>query len=283
MITMQTDKETRRDNFGRYFRFVRLELLADWILHQSIRDTVRHSMKKCPNCGRLFDGDNDYCLDDGSRLINAGAIVSPPAPTVAMPSVPTVAGGRRESTGRMIYFIVGAMGLVIASLSIVILALTLRTSAPSAKNANNRASNRESAPPAPAANSAVVLPKTEPLDEDSVRGVLVRWEKAQDERNFAAYRSCYAPQFVGIKRTKGGRETRMDYSVWMNDRQKMFRNLIDVSADDPQITLEGDSATVLFIQRFRSVNYEDTGQKTLRLKMLPEGARIVFEELKYAY
>ncbi|MBK8813691.1 MAG: nuclear transport factor 2 family protein [Acidobacteria bacterium] len=241
-------------------------------------------MKKCPSCGRFFDGDNDFCLDDGSPLENSATPASSPAPTV--PYIPTVAGIGHKSTGTGIYFVVGAMGLVILSLSIVIYALAFRAPSPSAQDAVEKAvsaPNKAVAASTPDVNTAIGSPETPPLSAEAVRGLLARWEKSQNERSFAAYKNCYAQQFFGIKRTKSGRQSRMNYGVWMNDRSKMFRNVIDVAVDDPQITVEGDSATVVFIQRFRSVNYEDTGQKTLKLKMLPEGARIVFEELKYVY
>lgn len=242
-------------------------------------------MKTCPQCGRPFDGDYDYCLDDGSLLVPAASGAAPSAPTIVLRPVGPLAETRRAPAGKTIHLIVGAMGLVILSLSVVIVALTFRKTSPSEQNASEiktGATNTDRTSSAPNATGPVT-PGSRPLDEDSVRSLLLRWKKAQDERNFAVYKSLYAPQFEGIKRTKSGRQSRMDYAGWMNDRQKMFRNLIDVSADDPQIAIDGDSATIVFIQRFRSVNYEDTGQKTLKLKTFPEGPRIVFEELKYAY
>ncbi len=72
----------------------------------------------------------------------------------------------------------------------------------------------------------------------------------------------------------------MNYTQWMNDRQKMSKNIVDVGVGNLQIKIEGDTAIAQFVQQFQSAGYQDTGQKTMRIKMFSEGAKIVYEELK---
>jgi ketosteroid isomerase-like protein len=239
-------------------------------------------MKRCPNCSQFFDDENFYCLNDGTTLESFQS--SQNTPTQFLPSFPTKTVSEKSGNNK-IFWLVAALSLVIVALSLVIYTLI---SKPVSSNQNEQKNDSKaviqnrSAPE----NKEIIQPAKPaeaPLTEEAVRRLLDRWEKAQDARNFAAYKSCYASQFFGIKRTKSGSESRMNYAQWLGDRQKMLKNVIDVSMQNPAINIEGDTATARFIQRFQSVNYEDEGQKILKIKMFDSDAKIIYEELKYSY
>lgn len=119
------------------------------------------------------------------------------------------------------------------------------------------------------------------MTEETVKGLIDTWEKAQDTRNYSAYRTCYDPSFEGVKRTAAGEVSRYNFSEWMDDRRKMFAGaFMEVGVDKVQISIEGDTAEVQFDQFFKVPNYADSGPKVIRLKMTAGGPRIVYEELK---
>ena len=63
----------------------------------------------------------------------------------------------------------------------------------------------------------------------------------------------------------------------------MLKNTLSVEIQNLEILTEGETATAEFTQQFQSVNYNDAGQKILKIKMFPNGAKITYEEMKYAY
>ena len=243
-------------------------------------------MKRCPNCNQSFSDDLVFCLHDGTVLeTSSGASYSGDTPTQVFTSLPTKSVEKTE-TNKSFYAIIGVMAVVIIGLAAVV--FFLMSGAKDDKNEENKTVENKSpnvAQTSPTTNQTIEkIEKTPlPITKEAAQNLINRWEQAQDARNFDAYRSCYGQPFLGIKRTKSGSETRMNYAQWMNDRQKMLKNIIDVGVENLNITIEGDTANAQFIQQFQSENYEDTGQKTMRIKMFEGGAKIVYEELKYVY
>lgn len=243
-------------------------------------------MKRCPLCHQFFDDENLFCLNDGTKLDDSSPSAANSVPTQYLPSVQREAAPQRNS-GKGVYWICGALLLVVGVLSVVIYALV--SSPARARQSTDEKSEKaaEAQTVKPTSNNETVepakSPEFSPLTPQAARELVERWEKAQDARNFNTYKSCYAPSFFGIKRTKSGGETRMNYTQWLADRRKMLANTIDVGVRNLEIALDGETATARFAQQFQSVNYSDEGQKILKIKMFEDGAKIVYEEMKYSY
>ncbi len=56
--------------------------------------------------------------------------------------------------------------------------------------------------------------KSLPITRDEAKDLMVKWEEAQDNGDFNAYKSCYSTEFIGIKLTSSGKKTRMNYGQW---------------------------------------------------------------------
>lgn len=124
------------------------------------------------------------------------------------------------------------------------------------------------------------------LTETEVIDLVNRWVSSQNDRDFAKYRSLYAPDFTGVKRTRDGSAHRYDYATWMADRSKMIERTksLQVSVAETDVTLDeaAGSALVEFTQYFRTSRYGDKGPKKLRLRLTDAGVRIVHEEMLWS-
>ncbi len=121
---------------------------------------------------------------------------------------------------------------------------------------------------------------TLPINQNEVSDLIDDWENAQNTNSYNNYKSLYATEFTGIKRTSGGKVSHMNYSQWLNNRRKMLGNIKSVVTSNRNITIVGNTATVEFTQDFKSNNYQDTGQKILKIQMYADGAKIIYEEMK---
>ena len=110
------------------------------------------------------------------------------------------------------------------------------------------------------------------------KALLDSWIAAQNAGNFDAYRSLYAPSFTGVRRS-GSRTASFDRAGWMQDRQRMFRKKMTVSAENVRVIADPASARVIFVQRWASGGYSDVGAKELVLRRGTAGFRIAREEL----
>lgn len=161
---------------------------------------------------------------------------------------------------------------------------TAETAQPIQSNENKSPVNGKEAVNVSAAEVPTKQIETLPITAEAVRELLTRWEKAQDAQNYRAYQACYGQPFKGIKRVDS--ETKIyNYATWLGDRRKILSNAIglDVEIKNLQISVEGDAATAEFDQYYRSLRHSDWGPKIVKLKMFPDGAKIVYEELKAAY
>lgn len=251
----------------------------------------------------MFSDDNSFCLEDGTALILASdsyPSVYPPVneiPTLVIPrpqvtsemSPQTVSGG----ASKWLFLIIGILATTVVGMGVFM--FTGRSEkAEQKENVNqnvkneNSKENKNQAENTSSKNTPKVnqtIEKTSQklqITKEDAQNLINRWEQAQDARKFGEYRALYSPQFLGIKRTKSGSQTQMNYSQWMNDRQKMMKNIVDVEVANLNITIDGDTASAQFTQNFQSANYQDTGQKIMRIKIFADGAKIIYEELKYA-
>ncbi len=240
-------------------------------------------MKHCPQCNQSYDDQTDFCVNDGTPLEARSSFVSADMPSqVFTPNLAKMASAKE--TGKSVYIAVGVMATVIIGL--VAALFFISSERKGIENSTTQITAKpESTQPPPSSNLsgyAPVTPDRLPITENAARELIVRWKNAQNVKSFSAYRSCYAPttEFIGIKRTPDGGREQMSFNSWMNDRGKMFRNIIDVQAEIRSISIDGDTAVAIFTQKWRSVRLCDIGEKTLRIKMFADGPKIVFEELR---
>ena len=279
-------------------------------------------MKKCPNCQQIFSDDNQFCLNDGTVLYVSEAGQSPvfqtpdSAPTQFFsPPLPASAAKAPADSSKWLFLIIGVMATALLALGITffmsrtpneketvktVLAIESNlTKANSSEKPNQIADDKSvvaptlenKTPNSQGENSNIIESEistrqieTPPLTAEAVRGLLIRWEKAQDAQNYQAYQTCYGQPFRGVKRADS--ETKVyNYATWLNDRRKILGNAVglDLEIKNLQIFVKGDTATAEFDQYYRSVKFSDWGPKVIKIKMFPDGAKIVYEELKASY
>ena len=247
----------------------------------------------------MFADDNVFCLNDGTVLELFNTSLSSDTPTQVFSSFPTKMVEQKDAS-KSIYAVIGAMAVVIIGLSAIVFFLMSgkNDSSNSKQEANQTVENKQSqseanktqTTPTIKQNNQVMVETTPtpiqmpPLTDEAVRNLIDRWEKAQDAQNFRFYQSCYGQPFQGIKRVNKSAKT-YNYNSWMNDRRKMIGEAInlDIEVKNLQVFIESDTATAEFDQYYRSVKYSDYGPKIMKVKMFPDGAKIVYEELKASY
>jgi hypothetical protein len=242
-------------------------------------------MKRCPQCRQIFNDEDVFCLNDGTTLEIVVAGNDTPTQIV---SSPLFAPSKNGVTGNRFYLIIGLMAVLIVFLLGGVIFLLLRPWAVQivAEMPANKPGNAQNTVPATKVESANAnissQPSLPPITSDAVSALIERWEKAQDAQNFRSYQDCYGQPFLDIKRTKTGAESQMNYGQWMNDRRKMLSQAVglDIEVQGLSVAVDGDTATAEFEQYYRSVEYSDYGPKVLKIKMFPDGPKIVYEDLK---
>lgn len=229
----------------------------------------------------------DFCFDDGARLHSAN--VSADLPTLVIPPLATRSTTPREK-GNLIYVGIGVMATAIVALvSVLAYIAYIPTEKDTNQDQTARVDQKSDAKTSTSSSNTTPVnkpaqtpedePSLPPLTEAAAEDVIDRWVKAQNDRNFTSYRNCYSPTFRGKKRTTNS-EKELSYDQWMRDRRAMMPNLISVQAVKPIISIEGNNtATVKFVQNFRSERHCDIGEKTLVIKMFSQGPKIVWEDL----
>jgi hypothetical protein len=233
-----------------------------------------------------------YCLHDGTVLED-----SSDQPTVVIPSRTTSPAAQPE-----VRAVKQGVSPVFAYLTVALLALIVVGGIAAwiliGKNSTGENTRTDSASNKPASPESSASPRVKnsnsnkpasptpeaglpPMTNEAVNALVDAWEKAQDTRNYSAYRNCYDPSFQGVKRTAAGEVSEYNFSQWMDDRRKMMSGaFMEVGVDKLQITLDGDTAEAQFDQSFKVPNYEDLGPKVMKLKMTSSGPKIIYEELK---
>ena len=210
--------------------------------------------------------DNSHALQP--KTVISSAILKPVANNNPASIVNTEGRGSKHP------FVYVAIGLVSLAVAAVLVALIM--------------TRKQSDSPKETATEVAASPSPKQiatLDEVNIRNLVARWITAQNAKNFADYQSCYGVPFEGIKRTKSGRAYSYDFNGWMKDRWRMISVAVGLTLEvkNLRIRIEGDSAIVEFDQFYRSVRYSDWGPKLLKVKLLPSGERIVYEELIASY
>lgn len=265
-------------------------------------------MKQCPKCSQVFGDETSFCLNDGAVLnnfvANSYSVPSGDDPTVFIPRVTALPSSSAPNTdaansNKWLYPLLG-----ILAGAVVVLGFLAFFQRPNSDRDNKSEKTSQIAENKPSVTQSpdnrqniqkpeVNIPPTEistkqiesqPVTTEAARSLLIRWQKAQDAQNFSAYQSCYGQPFLGVKRVGGSSKT-YNYASWLSDRRKMLGTAIGLTVEirNLQVSVDGDTATADFDQYYRSVRYSDWGPKTIRIKMFPDGPRIVYEELKASY
>ena len=220
------------------------------------------SSAQCPSCGRQSSVRvAAYCGYCGARLIS-------------------VAQRTLRRLGAALFAVLAVVLLVVLVARSGHRPITTSTNPPPAPPGMTTPSSNAPAPGIPSSNTKPTI------SEPDVHAVLGRWQKAQRERDFAAYAQCYAEDFTGIKRTLSGRAYRYNRDGWLADRRQMMSRAgwLKVDAENISVSLGPgqDEATAEFTQYYRSDRYSDRGPKVMRFHKIGAAALIVYEELKWS-
>ena len=95
--------------------------------------------------------------------------------------------------------------------------------------------------------------------EKPVLDAVARWASAWSARDMTAYLSAYAPDFVPPEG--------MSLKEWKAERSARIRGKreISVQVQQPEVRIEGDRATVKFVQTYSSEQFRSTDVKLLML------------------
>lgn len=223
----------------------------------------------------------DFCVDDGTPLEYFTPFASANVPTKVLTPF-SAQPSTRNNSSKIIYAALGAMGAIIIGLGAVLLYVSSVSRADTNTNENSPAAKPDSAALTQPKNSnSTAIAAMPPISAEAADELIRRWENAQDSRDFAAYRACYSPTFAGVKRTPaspGGRE--MKFDAWMRDRRATMARIADVQLDGISTRIDGEVAIVTFVQKWRSKNHCDIGDKEILIRMFADGPKIVSEDIR---
>jgi hypothetical protein len=126
------------------------------------------------------------------------------------------------------------------------------------------------------------------LTENEIKIFINEWLNHQNNKNVSQYLTLYSTDFNGIKRTKSGKTTYLNYYEWSEDRRKMYEGAVDLNISIGEINIienndQSATAKIEFIQYYSSAKYSDEGKKVMNLRRANDNSiKIVFEELVYA-
>ena len=102
-------------------------------------------------------------------------------------------------------------------------------------------------------------PSANDADRDEILAVVESWAKAWSAKDVAGYLSYYAASFQPANG--------QSHKAWMEDRRLRIegKGSISVKIGTPQVSVEGNSATVKFRQQYVSNQIRSNAQKTLVL------------------
>ena len=106
--------------------------------------------------------------------------------------------------------------------------------------------------------------------EGAIADLVDRWLAAWSGKDIAAYGACYSANF---------RSQKMDRRLWLAYKARLNKayRYINVAAEDVNIKIDGDTATVTLTQIYESSAHKARGLKTLILK-LEDGQWKIFRE-----
>lgn len=126
--------------------------------------------------------------------------------------------------------------------------------------------------PAKAAEAKPAAPKTDAASDDVLK-TLTNWADAWSRKDVKAYLAYYASDFQPPKGM-----SRKDWEEERNDRIAGKPGKIQVSFDEPQITVNGDKATAKFRQHYKAPGLKTSTTKTV--VFLRSGGKWLIQEEK---
>jgi len=113
--------------------------------------------------------------------------------------------------------------------------------------------------------------ETKYVPKEDIERLVSKWLTSWKSGDMKTYRSCYASDF----QSKG--KNLNDWISYKNNLQKRSKD-IEISINDLQISLDGDTALAVFVQNYSSSIFKDTGTKTLELKKI-NGEWNIYKEI----
>ena len=99
--------------------------------------------------------------------------------------------------------------------------------------------------------------------------LILTWERAQNEGDFAAYTALYGRKMQGTKRV-GARESVFLRKGWLRDRKRMFQKPMKIQVRRIRAFAREGMIRAWFEQTFASGTFSDKGEKTLLLRLEDE-------------
>lgn len=119
------------------------------------------------------------------------------------------------------------------------------------------------------------------IRESDARVFLDDWLAAQNTGSYSKYAAMYSANFVGIRRS-GTSTRKFDHDAWLEDRKRMFRKKMIVTANNPEIAISDATASIKFEQIWESGTYKDIGVKLLQLVRENDKLIIIREEMLFS-
>src|SRR5688572_9664371 len=110
-------------------------------------------------------------------------------------------------------------------------------------------------PPSISADAAPVADRVSDADRQAAQTLLTAWLAAQGGGDFAGYQKLYGDPFAGVRRS-GKKVRRFDRAGWMEDRARMFKKPMTITADGIQVVAHRDQIHLFFTQTFEQGTYK---------------------------
>ena len=123
------------------------------------------------------------------------------------------------------------------------------------------------------------------ITPQEISDIIDIWTASQNEKDFHTYSNLYSTKFQGIKRTKSGHTTKMNLNEWLADRNKMFKQAVNLNisiSNIQQVSMDSSGTTIKFTQNYQSLKYSDVGEKIMKLTKSDNIILIVYEELLFS-
>jgi ketosteroid isomerase-like protein len=268
------------------------------------------TMKKCPQCGKLYSPEFSFCQDDGTDLVadeasqnDAPAQAGSSATTAMVPvatadsaivSLPAEVDARPNRSLNVAALVAAAILLLGAGMFIL-----GNQRGPGASNhpqiANSEATQAtnlgQSSPQVSVTDGtssitskpAEPTPKPSPTPNAERVGILNTvdtWRSAWERQDVSAYMSNYAPDAQIFSNKKW-----YSYSEYEEHERDLFSygGRIRVTRGSTRINVEGDTATVSFPFTFQrwggKGNYRSKGRQKFKLRKNDSGQWVIYEDI----
>jgi hypothetical protein len=130
------------------------------------------------------------------------------------------------------------------------------------------------------AGSHVFSQRSEAVEDarSEAKLLLEIWLTCQNTGNLTIYRTLYADDFMGVRKS-GSRTVTLDLNGWIKDRTRMFKSRMNVSISDVRIKEDSEGVHLIFTQNFKQGSYQDVGLKRMLLSRSSGRMKIEREEM----